>query len=356
MSSGGYALRFAACVTLAGCSATVTAPSVSLPSAANSLHAGLSTHAIIGFSIDTPQRAATAAHQGIDTTILYSGSPAPGSALEKALEANGISVVDAGISGILFYWECHRTHTIKPPPSSYKYNPYCRTDENPKIDSARVVLRDVARIVDRDAKRPYVVGYWVLDDWAWWDPGSAHELLQRVHAEIELATPGLPAICGFGGAVLRPGKVGWDPGTAANYSNGGCDVVGWYNYSPFGRRKPSNGKDLDWAMTALLPAMKHSLEKKGWEIAQTPLYGIGQAWGGSYAKKYYQPGLTRREMLVQARAFCDFGATYIGWYAWDDSGFDSRTETPNNSPAIGAGIAAGIDACKAVWSPLGRTP
>jgi len=343
-------LLIAATAALAGCSAIRTAvPPVSSSVAGSVVHVALQNHAIIGFSVDRPERAATAARQGINATILYSGSPAPGSSLEKALSAHGIAVVDASVSGVLFDWECHRTHTIKPPPSSYKYNPYCRTDEDPKIDSPAVVLHYVGQILAQDAKRPYVVGYWVLDDWAWWDPGSAHELLQRIHALIEKQTPGLPAICGFGAGVARPGKVDWDPGTAANYSNGGCDIVGWYNYSPFGRRHPSNGEQLDWSMKALLPAMAQSLEKRGWQLSQTPLYGIGQAWGGSYENKFYQPGLYRDEMLAQAEGFCKFGATYIGWYAWDDSGFESRTETPNNSPRISAGIAAGIKACEQVW-------
>jgi hypothetical protein len=343
-------LLSAACVALAGCTAMTGSVPPAVPTLGGSaVPARLQTHAIIGFSVDSPKRAAIAGGQGINTTILYEGSPAPGSALERALRAQGISVVDAGVSGILFLWECHRTHTIKPPPSSYKYNPYCRTDEDPKIDSQKVVLRDVASILAKDAGRSYVVGYWVLDDWAWWDSGSAHELLQKVHALIVSKTPGRPAICGFGAGVGLPGKVDWDPGTAANYSNGGCDVVGWYNYSPFGHRTPSKGKSLDWSMKALLPAIAGSLEKYGWKMAQTPLYGIGQAWGGSYDQKYYQPGLTRWEMIDQAQAFCEFGATYIGWYAWDDSGFESRTQTPNNSPAIAAGIAAGIGACKNVW-------
>ena len=347
-----------AAFVLAGCT-TLHSASPLLPSGGDEagsagvgsplVETGLRAHAIIGFSVDTPERAATAARQGITTTILYGGSPAPRTPLERALAAKGISVVDAGISGILFYWECHRTHTVKPPPRSYGHNSYCRTDEDPKIDSPKVVLRDVDAILQRDAKRPYVVGYWVLDDWAWWDPGSAHELLQKVHAEIERVTPGRPAICGFGAGVARPGKVDWDPGTGANYSNGGCDIVGWYNYSPFGRRHPSLGKQLDWSMTALLPAMAKTLKKLGWDMAHTPLYGIGQAWGGSYGKRFYQPGLTREEMLAQAKAFCEFGASYIGWYAWDDSGFNSRTETPNNSLAVFAGIVDGIKACKAVW-------
>ncbi len=343
-----WAPLLAASVAIAGCTA-VRGPVPPLRDDGVAIGARLQSHAIIGFSVDTPKRAATAASQGIDTTILYGGSPAPGSALQRALQANGISVVDAKVSDILFYWECHRTHTVKPPPSSYGYNPYCRTDEDPRIKSEAVALQRIADILQHDAKRPYVVGYWVLDDWVWWDDGSARELLRKVHALIAQKTPGLPAICGFGAGVAKPGKVDWDPGTAANYSNDGCDVVGWYNYSPFGRRHPSNGKRLDWTMKALLPAMQRSLEKRGWRVAQTPLYGIGQAWGGSYDKHYYQPGLTRGEMLDQAKAFCEFGATYIGWYAWDDSGDNRRTETPNNSPAIAAGIADGIRACHVAW-------
>lgn len=344
------ALLLAASVALAQCAGIRAAlPPPASSNASRDGRVALQRHAIIGFSVDTPKRAETAARQGINTTILYDGSPAPGSSLEKALDARGISVIDADISGTLFYWECHRTHTVKPPPSSYGYNPYCRTDENPRIDSQSVVLRDVLKILKRDAKRPYVIGYWVLDDWAWWDPGSGRQLLQKVHSEIEHVTPSLPAICGFGAGVAKPGRVDWDPGTGANYSNGGCDIVGWYNYSPFGRKRPSNGKSLDWTMNALLPAMRHTLEKQGWDMARTPLYGIGQAWGGAYGKKDYQPGLTRGEMSRQAKAFCDFGAAYIGWYAWDDSGYNSRTETPNNSPAVAAGIAAGIKACNAVW-------
>jgi hypothetical protein len=96
--------------------------------------------------------------------------------------------------------------------------------------------------------------------------------------------------------------------------------------------------------------MANSLKKRGWNLAGAPLYGIGQAWAGSYDKHFFQPGLTRGEMLAQAKAFCQFGATYIGWYAWDDSGDNRQTHTPNNSSVIGAGITAGIAACKTIWS------
>ncbi|MBV8281819.1 MAG: hypothetical protein JO347_07120 [Candidatus Eremiobacteraeota bacterium] len=337
-----------ACLAVAGCAASQAVPTPQTVAAAP--NAGLHTHAIIGFSVDTPERAATAAREGVDTTILYDGSPPPGSALARALHGHGIAVVDGSVSGLMFYWECHRTHTVKPPPKSYGYNPYCRTDEDPHLGTEAAVLRALAKILEHDAARPYVVGYWVLDDWAWWDPGSGRRLLQKVHALIAARTPGRPAICGFGGGVGPPGKVFWDPGTGANYSNSGCDVVGWYNYSPFGLRHPSLGKKLDWTMKALLPAMHRSLAKRGWRIEQTPLYGIGQGWGGSYEHHFYQPGLTQSEVVAQASAFCRFGARYVGWYAWDDSGFESRTHTPNNSDAIGDGMLAGAAACRAIWN------
>jgi hypothetical protein len=344
----GY-LALVAILAVAGCAAAQP-PAVQPESFGSVKASGLQIHSTIGFSVDTPKRAAKAASEGIRTTILYNGSPAPKSALEAALRAHSIAVVDAGISGILFYWECHRTHTVKPPPRSYSQNYYCRTDEDPHIKNEAVVLRDVTALLERDADRKYVVAYWVLDDWPGWDPGSARALLAKIHALIVAKTPGRPAICGFGAGVAKPGKVNWDPGTAANYSNGGCDIVGWYNYSPFGRRHPSLGKKLDWTMKDLLPAMARSLEKKGWDIAKTPLYGIGQAWSGPYDKRHYQPGLTREEMLEQAKAFCGFGASYIGWYAWDDSQDEAGTQTPDNSPVIAAGIAAAIKACGEVWN------
>ncbi|HEY6326709.1 MAG TPA: hypothetical protein VIW73_09400, partial [Candidatus Cybelea sp.] len=288
----------AASLALSGCAGVSSAvpPPMSGDSVA-AVPARLQDHAIIGFSVDTPDRAATAAREGVDKTILYNGSPAPSTALAQALKAHGIAVINGSVSGLLFYWECHRTHTVKPPPKSYDYNPYCRTDEDPEYGIEAAVLRRLGEILERDATLPYVVGYWVLDDWAWWDPGSGRRLLQKVHALIAARMPGRPAICGFGAGLGLPGHANWNPGTAANYSNSGCDIVGWYNYSPFGRRHPSMGKKLDWTMKSLLPAMRRSLEKYGWRMQRTPLYGIGQGWGGSYENRFYKPGLTRSEVV-----------------------------------------------------------
>ncbi len=67
--------------------------------------------------------------------------------------------------------------------------------------------------------------------------------------------------------------------------------------------------------------------------------------GWPIRRRDYQPGLTATEMLRQARAFCSYGATAIGWYAWDDSGFVAGTHTPDNSKAIDQGIRQGASAC-----------
>ncbi|MBV8283218.1 MAG: hypothetical protein JO241_03525 [Candidatus Eremiobacteraeota bacterium] len=336
---------------LAGCAGTgtpVQLPNAPHPSALRADVASL-LHGAVGFSVDTPARAATAAGEGVTSTILYGGPPTPNSSLEKALAQQHISVIDGFISGVMFYWECHRTHTVAPPPKSYGKNTYCRTDENPRISSDAAALRVIGAQLDRDAKHDYIVGYWVLDDWAWWDSGSGRDLLQKVHALIVQKTPGRPAICGFGAGIGRGTHYFWDTGTGRNYSNGGCDMVGWYNYSNFGITHPESGNDLNWAMVGLLPAMAQTLGKYGWQMSQTPLMGIGQAWGGRYESRYYQPGLSTAQMQTQAAAFCKFGATTIAWYAWDDSGYVTQTQTPNNSPAIAQGIKDGLAACRGTW-------
>jgi len=77
---------------------------------------------------------------------------------------------------------------------------------------------------------------------------------------------------------------------------------------------------------------------------------VGSRKRPASAAEGYQPGLTRSEIVDQTSAFCRFGAQYVGCYAWDDSGFESRTHTPNNSDAIGDGMLAAIGACRAIWN------
>ena len=74
------------------------------------------THFVAGFEIDKPSRVLEAAELGVNTDIEYNGPPRASSKLGKALVAAHMSVIDARISDELFYWECHRTHTVAPPP------------------------------------------------------------------------------------------------------------------------------------------------------------------------------------------------------------------------------------------------
>ncbi|HTU80939.1 MAG TPA: hypothetical protein VMF61_02355 [Candidatus Acidoferrales bacterium] len=343
------ALALLAVCTLGACSGALPrAATVSgAPQPLGARPAATLRGATIGFNVDTPDRAATAQREGITATILYGSAPGRGTALTRALAAHRIAVIDGGVSSLLFRWECYRTLTVKPPPKGYTWcspSSYSHT-----IATTAELLRAVKTLLAEDAKKSYVVGYWVLDDWPWWDWGSAHDVLPQVRAAIAAATPGRPAICGFGAALGRPGQALWDPGVARNYSNAGCDAVGWYNYSPFGIRHPSKGRGLDWSMKTLLPAMAKTLERLGWHIRNTPLLGIGQAWSGSYGPGDYQPGLSAEQMVAQAGAFCRYGATSIGWWAWDDGEFNAATQTPNDSKVIANGLADGIAACRSIW-------
>ena len=81
-------------------------------------------------------------------------------------------MIDARISDVLGAWECHRTHTVAPPPPG-EVDWYCPKDYDPGVNSPAVVLAQVREWVKEDASNPLVKGYWVLDDWAPWDGGSA---------------------------------------------------------------------------------------------------------------------------------------------------------------------------------------
>jgi hypothetical protein len=316
------------------------------PSAAQVLAAetrASATSFVAGFSADRPARVAAAAALGITHDILYDGPPRARSPLAKALARAHMTVIDARLSGALAYWECHRTHTVAPPPPG-ETNWYCASDEQPSADSPAAVLSLVQGWLREDAANPLVRGYWVLDDWPQWDGGSGRALLVEIRRAIERATPSYPAICGFGGAILEAGqRGGFEEATAANYSNEGCSMVGLYNYANTTSRA-SSGEGLDWSMSVLLREESEDLAKRGWVVANTPMLGISQGWSGRLGREY-TPGLTPAEMVAEAHAFCSHGASSIAWYAWHDSGFRRSTMTPNNSAAIRQGIEQGISAC-----------
>jgi hypothetical protein len=333
---GRIVLLVALCMPLAGvASLAFTSPAF-----------GTATHYVVGFNATTSAAVSNAAHIGITTDMLYGGPPSLRSKLGRALTQAHMSVIDGRVSTELYFWECHRTHTVAPPPAGQR-NDYCSRDSEPG-DTTPVLLAAVDNILRSDGANPLTTGLWVLDDWPSWDGGSARTVLQQIHEEINNLTPGFPAICGFGATITTPDTTGWDPSTAQNYSNEGCEIVGFYNYADT-QRVPSNGANLDWSMRSLLPAMESSLAGLGWNIVSTPLLGIGQAWSGRFARAY-EPGLSSAQVLSEASAFCNAGATSVGWYGWSDRGFRRATLTPAKSPDIATGIQDGIAACRGAWS------
>ena len=305
-------------------------------------------HITAGISIDSVARVDNAASLGVNTAIVYGQPFTPSDPVGAEMQAKGMHEIDAGISSELTYYECHRTHTVAPPPQGTP-NTYCATDKKPWINSESVVLADVDAMLKADAANPLVVGYWVLDDWAFlWDAGSGKTILQDIRKEIRLYTPSYPAICGFGMAIVQPNVNAWDPRIAQNYSNAGCDMVGIYSYvSTY--PTPSDGSQFDFTMQTMLAAAFKSLRQFGWDRSKRSLLGIGQAFAGPY-ETGYKPGISVVQMKAQAKAFCNAGAVSIGWYGWDDPGFGSQALLPMTSTIVQQGIISSITACQSVWS------
>ena len=304
------------------------------------------THILGGFSIDSPERASKAAEETVQVNFQYGQPPAEDSPLGQRLASLHMKVVDGYIASYLHYYECHRTATVKPPPPDQ--GQYCQTDSHPELTDEQALLANIAAHLQQVKNNHLVVGYWVLDDWAPWDAGSARDLLTKVHDLIEQYTPGYPAICGFGGSISPDHAAGWDDWVADNFSPQGCDMVGLYIYAASRLNIPSD--IYDWSMSSTLEAAFKSLQKRGWDIAKQPLIGIGQAFGGfRQGKNSYWITPNVKNMETQSRSFCEHGASGIAFYGWDDSEFGATIQTPMNSAEIEKGIQAGVAACYQHW-------
>src|SRR5260370_3685182 len=235
-----------------------------------------------GFYIDSVARVDGAAGLGINTAFIYGTPFTPSDPVGAEMQARGMHEVDGGFASDLFYYECHRTHTVAPPPAGTPNN-YCATDKVPSMSSETALLAAIDAKLRADAANPLIVGYWVLDDWNLWDAGSARTVLQDIHAHILRYTPHKPAICGLGVAITRPGVSSWNSRIALNYSNAGCNMVGIYSYASTSSTF-SNGSQLEFTMSAPLAAVFNSLQSLGGNSIATPLIGIGQAFAGSYAR------------------------------------------------------------------------
>ena len=312
------------------------------------LHHVTPWHIQAGFSINSVAAVDNAAALGVNTAFIYGTPYTLADPVGAEMRLKGMHEVDAGIASELFYYECHRTHTVALPPTG-QTNTYCATDVQPAINSESALLAAIDSKLQADTTNPLILGYWVLDDWAIWDSGSAKLVLQAIHSQIQSYTPSYPAICGIGVAIDKPGISDWVPGLALNYSNAGCDMVGIYSYIS-SYSSYMDGSQFDFTLKAGLNAAFTSLQQQGWNMQNTPLLGIGQAFAGTYAVTNYEPGITLAQMQTEATAFCQAGAKSVGWYSWSDSGFGSQTLTPMTSTIIQSGIKAGIAACQSMWS------
>ena len=305
------------------------------------------THIVGGFSIDSPERADKAAQETVQVNFQYGQPPAEDSPLGQKLTALHMKVVDGYIASYLHYYECHRTATVKPPPPGQ--DQYCAQDSHPELTDDHAFLATIEAHLQQVKDNHLVVGYWVLDDWASWDAGSARQLLVKVHDLIQKYTPGYPAICGFGGSISPDHTAGWDDWVADNFSPQGCDMVGLYIYAASRFNIPADV--YDWSMSSTLSAAFHSLQKRGWDVAKQPLIGIGQAFGGLRpGKNSYWIMPSAQTIETQIRSFCEHGASGVAFYGWDDSEFGSTVQTPMNSAEIEKGIQSGVAACYQYWS------
>jgi len=308
-------------------------------------------HIIGGFSIDTPERATQAALDGVRVALEYNPPPSENGTLGRKLLSLHMRVIDGYISSYLSGYECHRIKTVKPHPAGQE--DYCRADNYPNLTDKNVLLAAIAAHLKEVQDNQLVIGYWVLDDWPSWDAGSARQILVKIRDLIQYYTPGLPAICGFGGFIHPGHTYGWGDWIADNFSPQGCDFVGFYIYAPdVPDTVQAPSPDVyGWSMSALLPAMFASLQQRGWDMRKEPLIGIGQAFGGPISNtSNYWVTPDAKDIETQSKSFCEHGATGLAFYSWDDTKFGPKTQTPLNDSEIEIGIQKGIRACYQYWA------
>ena len=297
------------------------------------------THILGGFTIDSLDRVARAASDGIQVAFNYDSAASPTDSLGQQLTKFHMKTMDSIPWTYLQAYECLHLHL---------QGSECAADTYPELTSVTALLKAIAMHLQQVRADQLIVGYWILDDWVVSDPGGAKALLPQIRNLIHEYTPGKPAICGFG-AGLEPFTYNWQAWIAENFSPQGCDMLGLYIYADPSHVPVRSAASYDWTMSKLLVAIFSSLKQQGWNITRTPLIGIAEAWG-IQARNGYFPTLTAQSIETQSRSFCQHGATGLVFYGWDDSSFDTITQTPMNSTEVALGIRDGIKACDHYWS------
>lgn len=285
-----------------------------------------------------PQDALAAAHAGISLAIApYRPS---GTRAAATLRIAHLPVIDNTIESIVY---AHIPRSCVTSPAPCPVSPTAWT----------AALQQLRAHLDRVARDPSVVGFYVLDDY----PGSINPLLARVHAVIAAANKqrGLarPVVCGFsadldftaGNNVVEPRA----PMRRAltNYSPAACDVVLMYSYAyRYGGHTTVDPSAYDWTMARVLPDFLQGLRARGW-TPRTPLIGTPMAFD-SPSTGYVGP--TSTQLATQVEAFCAAGASGVIAFAWHVN--DRPASDLANDPRLRAGLQAGVPACQTHW----RTP
>lgn len=279
---------------------------------------GLDKAAALGMSV------ATASYQG------------RGSQYIAGLQHNGMRYIDADLLSIV----------------NQAIPPACRSSDAPCVltpaDHDRV-LRSVAAHLAKVGKDPYVVAYYVLDDYR----GNIRSLLEEVRQLIEASNQAAginrPAVCAYwAGLDYRTADGKWVRPRAdfyralLNFSPRACDAVAVYSYLSAN----VNPALADWRMQVLMPDVKRALGERGWTAAAAPLLGMPMAFG------HPEEGLlppTGDELAQQTEAYCQAGAVGILPYAWAEGNYHQTKVELGTSPDLQRGFRTGIASCRAVW-------
>ncbi len=278
---------------------------------------------------------------GLNVAVLGAGILPRHPDLRDALTAHHISVYDDGVLNLLRQYECFRQRSIRP------NNPI---EPCPIATDETATLRAVAAYLNEPmiASNPLIAGFYVLDDWPSWDPGSARPLLEAIHGLIDQANRRYKTtrntICGFGEHI---GRVGQPYSTTvaqngANFTQKGCDLIAIYSYTD---SLDMDSSHFDWDMSDL-PFIELRLRQAGWDPATTPFLGVPQAFGGT--PNYLVPSAS--DVARQSAGFCRGGAAGIIYFTLGTQVDQYRNvQTASNDLQIDRGIREGIAACQRIW-------
>ena len=286
------------------------------------------------FNISTPDQAIAASRSGVRVAYLYGSPPSEQSSLGRTLSRLRMTVVSGQISGWILAYECYRLRTVVHDPAVVES--YCRGETDTTMTESRLLMlvRNFARST---ASNELVAGYWILDDQAGTDFGSLRHVEEEVAAILHHSSPSRPTVCGIGAFITRNGKFEFNVQLLSDVSSSGCNELGIYVYAaPLLPSLPSRGSQVDWSMSQLLIALRGALSAAG--LARVPWLGIGQAWGGVNKRNgaVVAPPTTA-QMVEQASAFCNAGASTMVWYGWTLSAF-WNLQSPATDPQLAEAV------------------